>query len=97
TDAMEQMEWLVRKGEQAGFELMRDPFAVDGYAVTVVDERQEHGQRRNGNSIDKLTHAAVRYDGVLTVTDTIKFQDALRNGIGPAKAYGFGLMSVTPA
>lgn len=97
TDAVAQMEWLIRKGDQAGFVLLPDPFAVDGYAVTVIDEGREYGLRRHGEDVAKLTHVAIRFEGVLTVSDAVRFRDALRQGIGPAKAYGFGLLSVTPA
>jgi len=37
---------------------------------------------------------AVTFGGILTVTDTDKFQKALRCGIGKEKAYGCGLLTV---
>jgi CRISPR system Cascade subunit CasE len=94
TDSQEQVEWLLRKGQQSGFAVLPDPFAIDGYAITVIDEGKFHGVKRKHVTSNKLTHAGVRYEGTLEVTDVQLFVDALRNGIGPAKAYGFGLMSV---
>lgn len=94
TDSQEQVEWLLRKGQQSGFAVLPDPFAIDGYAITVIDEGKIHGVKRKHVTSNKLTHAGVRYEGTLEVTDVQLFVDALRNGIGPAKAYGFGLMSV---
>jgi len=94
TDAVAQIEWLVRKGGQSGFALIPDPFAVDGYAVTVIDEGRDKGLRRQGDSINRLTHYAIRFEGLLEVTDSSKFYDALVHGIGSAKAYGCGLLSV---
>ncbi len=43
-----------------------------------------------------LTHFAVYFEGALEVTETDKFRDALESGIGPAKGFGFGLLSVAP-
>jgi CRISPR system Cascade subunit CasE len=94
TDSQEQVEWLLRKGQLSGFVVLPDPFAIDGYAITVIDEGKFHGVKRKHVTSNKLTHAGVRYEGTLEVTDVQLFVDALRNGIGPAKAYGFGLMSV---
>lgn len=94
TDAVAQMEWLVRKGQQSGFALIPDPFAVDGYAVTVIDEGRDKGLRRQGDTVNTLTHYAIRFEGLLEVTDSSKFYDALVHGIGSAKAYGCGLLSV---
>lgn len=39
---------------------------------------------------------AVQFDGVLVVTDPDKLYEAVRNGIGPQKAFGFGLLSLAP-
>lgn len=36
------------------------------------------------------------FGGVLQVTESAAFHDALVRGIGPAKAYGFGLLSLAP-
>ena len=38
----------------------------------------------------------VRYDGVLRVTDSNAFYNAVARGIGPAKGFGFGLLSIAP-
>lgn len=75
------MNWLQRKGEQHGF------------STTPLDARatklgKKHGQGR------KQTWHAVQFDGLLTVTDAGAFTSALRQGIGSAKAFGFGLLSV---
>lgn len=39
----------------------------------------------------------VLFDGILTVTDTVAFNKALKQGIGPAKAFGCGLLSIAGA
>jgi len=37
------------------------------------------------------------FEGVLLCTDPDKLRQAIINGIGPAKAFGFGLLSIAPA
>ena len=41
-------------------------------------------------------HSTVDYQGVLTVTDPIRFHEAFTRGIGSAKAFGFGLLVIAP-
>ena len=43
-----------------------------------------------------ITHAAVRFDGVLVVTDRAAFKTTVANGIGSGKAFGLGLLSLAP-
>ncbi len=100
----EQAAWLARKGRErvkgfsGGFELIeRDLLDPDGHrcrspCVSVRDEGPQWG-RRNGRTV---THAAVRFDGILRVTDADAFRVTLAEGIGPAKAFGFGLLSIAP-
>ena len=39
---------------------------------------------------------SARFDGILEVTDPAAFAATIAAGIGPAKAFGFGLLSVAP-
>lgn len=84
----EQRAWLERKGERDGFRPLR---------VTVIQEGNQHAwkPRRDGKR-RKLTHFAVRFDGVLTVTDPEALWETVQRGIGPAKSFGFGLLSLAP-
>ena len=103
----EQLDWLARQGERHGFRLLLQERtwtpggAADGstagdtpdagplYAVRTAKQTM---RGRRGKA--PLTHLAVTFDGELTVTDADRFRAALRDGIGPARAYGFGLLSV---
>lgn len=97
----EHVQWLVRQGERHGFALVpqdRTWVVAEGpeeptFVLTTASIRTG-GVR--GPRKDKLVHNAVTFDGELTVTDADAFRAALRTGIGPAKAYGFGLLSVRP-
>jgi CRISPR system Cascade subunit CasE len=99
----DQVRWLLRKGEVSGFRVpgewveAHDPqagdrLAIPRFRVDVVPE----GRARN----DKPGHAgaflAVRFEGVLTVTEVAAFRAAVAAGIGSGKAFGFGLLSVAP-
>jgi CRISPR system Cascade subunit CasE len=53
---------------------------------------------RSGDGKDlKSQFSAARFDGTLRVTDPEKLAHALVNGIGKARGFGFGLLSVAPA
>jgi CRISPR system Cascade subunit CasE len=78
-------EWLGRKAEQSGFAFAEgDVRVATGYVYFAKDNRED----------GRLF--SVRYDGVLRVTDADLFRVALESGIGPAKGFGFGLLSVAP-
>jgi len=82
--------WLVRKGSDHGFvvaDLVIRPDPLTG------DMQRGSKLNAKGDKID-LSHKAIVFDGVLKVTDLDAFQDALRQGIGSGKAYGFGLLSI---
>ncbi len=84
--AEELYEWLARRAERAGFSIVKDSTTVQPGYVYVNDTANDKGQRLR----------SVRYDGTLTVTDPARFQETLVRGIGPGKAFGFGLLSVAP-
>lgn len=83
-DLDERKIWLERKAGMAGFDLL--------YAEEV---EQIHVSGRH--AVDKggvMYHDAYHYQGVLRITDADAFRTALQTGIGPGKAYGFGMMMV---
>lgn len=73
--------WLQRKGEAHGF-------AVDALDVRSGKLGKLHGKGR------KQTWHIVQFDGFLQISDPEPFVSALRDGIGSAKAFGCGLLSV---
>lgn len=78
---VERLTWLERKAAKGGFSI------VD---ARVQEEGTAHGRRGDAT----VTLAGARFDGLLQVVDPTLFHAALENGIGPAKAYGFGLLSL---
>ena len=45
----------------------------------------------------RISFEGLVYEGILEVADPVRFATAVCRGIGPAKAYGYGLLSVAPA
>ncbi|MEV4288896.1 type I-E CRISPR-associated protein Cas6/Cse3/CasE [Nonomuraea bangladeshensis] len=88
---VQQIEWLIAKGEQHGFVIPSSrqggPDAVANPAPRLV------GRRREARHV---IIDPVLYDGHLVVVDAAACAAALINGIGRAKAYGCGLLSLAP-
>jgi CRISPR system Cascade subunit CasE len=88
----QQLEWLIGKGEQHGFVIpssrQGSPDVVANPAPRLVGKK---GEAR------RVTVDPVRFDGHLVVIDSVAFTAAVINGIGRAKAYGCGLLTLAPA
>ena len=78
-------EWILRKAGENGFGI------VDG--TLVVGAPIDQSFVRNGR---RGKHTGVDFSGVLAVTDCDGFRHAFANGIGSAKAFGFGLLTLAP-
>jgi CRISPR system Cascade subunit CasE len=85
-------DWLLRKGELHGFRLLQCQTAPVPN-TTIGQLSRIEGNRKGA----KLTIAAVQFDGMLEVTDLERFREAILSGIGRARAYGCGLLSIAPA
>jgi CRISPR system Cascade subunit CasE len=88
-DADKQVAWMERKAAAAGFRLLTLTIGGDDTQKGVIP--QEAGPAL------KLQLLAVRFDGILQVTDPSAFSAALTGGIGSGKAWGCGLLSLAPA
>ncbi len=82
------LDWLRRKAEQSGFRLL---------SVRSSSEEYLSGLQRGGHESRRLKLFAVQFDGLLQVTDAGRVQEAVAAGIGPARAFGCGLLSLAPA
>lgn len=78
--------WISRRGDQSGFCIEDDPTIQVGYVYVNSGREAAGGQRLR----------SVLYEGLLEVTEPEKFHRTLVSGIGPAKAFGFGLLSLAP-
>lgn len=86
--------WLQRKAAGAGFGL------VQGWSghpeLRVIEHAPVEGQRGDGDDRRRITLEGVTFEGLLRVVEPGAFQSAVQAGIGPARAYGFGLLSFRP-
>lgn len=90
----DQLHWLARRGNAAGFALLttrllpadRDVFAAWANPGGALNGKSSSQQR--------LTLGTVLFEGILRVTDAVRFRDALAEGIGPGKAFGCSLLSI---
>lgn len=81
----EQNDWIRRKAEQSGFQIN---------ALTLTDQGMVESIKRKDDCTFHIKHQSVQFDGILTVTKPEQFENALVNGIGSAKGFGFGLLSL---
>jgi CRISPR system Cascade subunit CasE len=83
----DQIQWITRK------------LLISGAALLDCEVRPQGliRSRKNPAKDDQnQTHYAVQFEGVLKVTDASLISEAVKRGVGPAKAYGFGLLSLAP-
>ncbi|MDP2945937.1 MAG: type I-E CRISPR-associated protein Cas6/Cse3/CasE [bacterium] len=80
----DQLKWLNRKAVESGFSVMSCRTSPEGMTY---DDRSFKEQ-------DKMRHFAVRFEGVLKITNKELFTKTIENGIGSAKGFGFGLLSL---
>jgi CRISPR system Cascade subunit CasE len=91
--------WLARQGAAHGFRCLETAFPQEDAApapVAAVRVLRESDVEWRGNG-KRGQHAGVDFEGLLEIHDAGKLADALQSGIGPAKAFGFGLLSLAPA
>lgn len=79
------LEWLRGRAAKHGF-------SFDDGLVTVDAYEQHQSLKKEGGK--PISFSTLDFGGVLTVTDSSVFSQALFNGIGPAKGMGCGLLMV---
>lgn len=84
----DQRAWLERKLQAAGAEL------VD---YIIIPRRSQYSRKGTAKNEGEQTHLAVLFEGVLIAKDPALLRQALENGLGSAKGFGFGLLSLAPA
>lgn len=94
--AAQQEQWLRDHAGRWGFTL---PDASEGGGVLVTGRGADVFDRRDpdGDARRRVTITRAQFDGVLTVTDPDALRAALVGGMGRAKAYGCGLMTLAAA
>lgn len=84
----EQLAWLQRKLSDCGAKLNE---------YLIIPRGLQYSHKNPSKDSARQTHLAVLYEGILEVLEPEKLLKALETGIGPAKGYGFGLLSLARA
>ncbi len=84
-------QWLERRSIENGFEILNiEQMRLPEFIIT--DDGKQHGWKDK----DHIQIRGVEFNGILRITDKELFATALKNGIGRAKTFGFGLLSIAP-
>ncbi|MCH9276188.1 type I-E CRISPR-associated protein Cas6/Cse3/CasE [Bifidobacterium amazonense] len=86
----EQIAWLGARAREYGFHMPINRLELP--EIVVRDSRKVRFDRQGS----EVTLASATYDGVLAVDDPELLRRALTQGIGRAKGYGFGLLTLVP-
>lgn len=86
----------LKEGDRTYFDWLHDKAVYHGFEVIQAQDIPFRLAPKGTGDRPKprLPLFGVRFDGLLRVNDPEKVRDAVRVGIGPAKAFGFGLLSV---
>lgn len=79
------LEWLEKKQERLG---------VRFCGMEAIDEGYINGSKIKGDKLHQLSLKTARFEGVLEIADIQAFTTVFNTGIGPAKAFGCGLLSL---
>lgn len=89
--AAQQTDWLLARTERCGFTI---PDGVGKEPDVAVHARRTHRFARQRHTV---TLATATFQGHLRITDPDRMRQTLTRGIGPAKGYGCGLLTLAPA
>jgi CRISPR system Cascade subunit CasE len=78
-------DWWTERSRRIGIQ--------DLEPAVVTNEPTRHGTTPRGN---RLTVAVARIDGIASTTDPDALRTALCTGVGRARAYGCGLLTIAP-
>lgn len=76
-------DWWIERSRRIGIQDLEPP--------VITNEPTRHGATSSGS---RLTIAVARIDGIGSTTDVDALRTALRGGVGRARAYGCGLLTI---
>jgi CRISPR system Cascade subunit CasE len=86
----QQQQWLLDRAERLGFRVMAGQTDPDQPDLAVTDR----AVRRFGRGGAQVTISTATFEGHLEILDTEAMQRSLTCGIGRAKSYGCGLLTL---
>jgi len=94
-----QLEWLAQRSEHAGFRLLPSSALMPSsgeHAIQVELSERATSRFRKKEDERRVTIARTTYVGALEVTDADSLSRTLCQGLGHARAYGCGLLTLAP-
>jgi len=89
----QQVAWLADRADRLGVDLGSSP---SDRTWQLVEQRRLDFRRRPDGPGARVHLATATYVGVLTVMNPTLLRAALTDGVGRAKAYGCGLLTLAP-
>lgn len=77
--------WITRKAEQNGFAIINNSLIIGNPIDVTFIRNKKRGK-----------HVSVDFQGGLEVTDKTAFKEAFTKGIGSAKSFGYGMLTLQP-
>jgi CRISPR system Cascade subunit CasE len=86
------LAWIERKGLQHGFH-------IDSASLQTIPRSRQVFVKKSTADTQRHTglHSATEFVGVLKITNPALFIQAAHTGIGSAKAFGFGMLCLSPS
>lgn len=102
--ARSQIDWFLSRAEKGawGFEVPPVPLGEgwpESHAVTITGRERKVFTRRTDSTVNgkgRVTIQVVTFEGRLQVTDPDRLREVMVTGVGRAKAYGCGLLTLAP-
>lgn len=88
----QQEQWLLDRAGKLGFRINPSKYGDDESDLAVVDRKVQRFNRKN----TRVTVATATFEGQLEVADPATLRRSLTFGIGRAKSYGCGLLTLAP-
>jgi len=84
----QQVQWLIDKTPERGFEIVASEDGV--FNLDVVNREIKKFKRSDQN----ITLHLATFEGILEIKDDVQFKETITNGIGRAKGYGCGMLTI---
>ncbi|MFI6785542.1 type I-E CRISPR-associated protein Cas6/Cse3/CasE [Micromonospora sp. NPDC050276] len=94
----DQLDWLITRMGRAGCTVPTDLVSGNDVPAVRATGRDRIRFHKNGRKEEAspVTLESVTFDGLLQIEDPALAREALLQGIGSGKAYGFGLLTLAP-
>lgn len=86
--------WMQRKGEQGGFVVQGCEDEMQSSLVMKNTGDLKRFNKSKDGKVSKISLNMIDFEGFLQISNEVLFRQAFSQGIGPAKGFGCGLLSL---